>query len=69
MNGTQGWSPRVGQCTAAYVKHQDPSGSSSGSAVAASVGLAVAAIGTDTRGSIVSGDCELRVSASRMTSD
>lgn len=55
MRGTNyGWSSRGGQCTAAYYPNQDPRGSSSGSGVAASVGLALAAIGTETNGSNVS---------------
>ena len=37
----------------AYYEKQDPSGSSSGSAVAASIGLAVACLGGDTAGSII----------------
>ena len=37
----------------AYYPQQDPSGSSSGSAVAVSIGLAVGSIGTETSGSIV----------------
>ncbi|KAL3420502.1 amidase [Phlyctema vagabunda] len=48
-----GWSAYGGQCTGAYRVLQDPAGSSSGSAVAVSIGLAFAALGTDTSGSIV----------------
>ncbi|KAL7905135.1 amidase signature domain-containing protein [Trichoderma velutinum] len=49
---TQGWSAYGGQCTGAYFPDMDPDGSSSGSGTAASVGLAWAALGTDTSGSI-----------------
>ncbi|QRV99696.1 amidase [Ceratobasidium sp. AG-Ba] len=48
-----GWSSRGGQVTNPYFPQADPCGSSSGSAVAAAVGLAAAALGTDTAGSIV----------------
>ncbi|KAL6856306.1 amidase signature domain-containing protein [Trichoderma novae-zelandiae] len=48
-----GWSSHGGQTLAAYVDRQNPSGSSSGSAVAADLGLAWAALGTETDGSIV----------------
>ncbi|CAF0949932.1 unnamed protein product [Rotaria sp. Silwood1] len=48
-----GWSPRGGPTSSAYVANGDPSGSSSGSAVAAATGLCAAAIGTETAGSIV----------------
>jgi amidase len=47
-----GWSGRGGQCTNAYFPHADPCGSSSGSAVAASIGLATVTLGTETDGSI-----------------
>ncbi|KAF9269516.1 amidase signature enzyme [Marasmius fiardii PR-910] len=47
-----GWSARGGQCTSAYHPQGDPCGSSSGSGVAASVGLATVTIGTETDGSI-----------------
>lgn len=46
-NGTNGWSAYGGQVTAAYYPDQDPSGSSSGSGVAADLGLCLAALGTD----------------------
>lgn len=49
-----GWSGRGGQCTNPYLKNADPSGSSSGSAVCAAVGLAAATLGTETDGSIIS---------------
>lgn len=42
-----GWSAVGGQCLAPYHENQDPSGSSSGSAVAACLGLAAAALGTE----------------------
>ncbi|KZT28516.1 amidase signature enzyme [Neolentinus lepideus HHB14362 ss-1] len=47
-----GWSGRGGQCTAAYYPGADPCGSSSGSGVAASIGLASVTLGTETDGSI-----------------
>ncbi|OBZ66433.1 hypothetical protein A0H81_13690 [Grifola frondosa] len=51
-NLASGWSGRGGQCTNAYFPHADPCGSSSGSAVAASIGLAAVTLGTETDGSI-----------------
>ncbi|GAP91701.2 putative glutamyl-tRNA amidotransferase subunit A [Rosellinia necatrix] len=51
-NATPGWSPRGGQTFGAYVKHQTACGSSSGSGVAAAVGLAAGTLGTETSGSI-----------------
>jgi amidase len=53
-NSSNGWSAHGGQVLGAYIQNQDPSGSSSGSGVAASLGLAVACIGTETDGSIIS---------------
>ncbi|KAJ6526754.1 amidase signature enzyme [Mycena capillaripes] len=47
-----GWSGRGGQASNAYFPHADPCGSSSGSGVAASIGLAAVALGTETDGSI-----------------
>ncbi|KZT28517.1 amidase signature enzyme, partial [Neolentinus lepideus HHB14362 ss-1] len=47
-----GWSGRGGQCTGAYYPGADPCGSSSGSGVAASIGLAAVTLGTETDGSI-----------------
>ncbi|KAH7882880.1 amidase signature domain-containing protein [Phlebopus sp. FC_14] len=47
-----GWSGRGGQCTNAYYPNADPCGSSSGSAVASSIGLAAVSLGTETDGSI-----------------
>jgi amidase len=53
-NFTNGWSGRGGQVKGAYYYDQDPSGSSSGSAVAASIGLSAFTVGSDTGGSIIS---------------
>ncbi|KAL8938095.1 MAG: hypothetical protein Q9211_003373 [Gyalolechia sp. 1 TL-2023] len=53
-NTTNGWSAYGGQTFGAYYPQQDPSGSSSGSGVASSLGLALAALGSETSGSIVS---------------
>ncbi|KAG6915971.1 hypothetical protein DXG01_009060 [Tephrocybe rancida] len=47
-----GWSGRGGQTTSAYFPNADPSGSSAGSGVAASIGLAAVTLGTETDGSI-----------------
>ncbi|KAJ7172945.1 amidase signature enzyme [Mycena crocata] len=47
-----GWSGRGGQCSNAYFPHADPCGSSSGSGVAASIGLAAVTLGSETDGSI-----------------
>ena len=52
-SSSHGWSAYGGQCLGAYYPQQDPSGSSSGSAVAASLGLALGALATETSGSIV----------------
>jgi amidase len=51
---TSGWSGRGGQTKNPYALDRNPSGSSSGSAVAVSANLAAAAVGTETDGSIVS---------------
>lgn len=53
-NTSNGWSAHGGQTYGAYYEKQDPSGSSSGSAVSSSLGLALAALGTETDGSILS---------------
>ncbi len=53
FNTSEGWSAIGGQTMGAYYPEQEPSGSSSGSAVAASLGLAPAALGTETVGSLV----------------
>jgi amidase len=49
-----GWSGRGGQCRNPYALDRSPSGSSSGSAVAAAANLCAAAVGTETDGSITS---------------
>lgn len=49
-----GWSGRGGQTRNPYALDRSPSGSSSGSAAAVAANLCVAAIGTETNGSIVS---------------
>ncbi|KAL5358079.1 amidase signature domain-containing protein [Aspergillus floccosus] len=51
-NSSDGWSAWGGQVIAAHVPNQDPDGSSSGSGVAADLGLAYACLGTETSGSI-----------------
>lgn len=53
-NSSNGWSAYGGQTYGAYYPDQDPSGSSSGSGVSSSLGLALAALGTETDGSILS---------------
>ncbi|KXT15972.1 hypothetical protein AC579_1444 [Pseudocercospora musae] len=53
-NTSNGWSAYGGQTYGAYYPKQDPSGSSSGSGVSSSIGLALAALGTETSGSILS---------------
>src|SRR6266496_595263 len=52
-NSSSGWSARGGQTLNPYVLDRTPSGSSSGSATAVAANLAVAAIGTETDGSII----------------
>lgn len=49
---SSGWSSRGGQTKNPYVLERNPCGSSSGSGVAVSANLCVAAIGTETNGSI-----------------
>lgn len=51
---TSGWSSRGGQTRNPYVLTRNPSGSSSGSAVAVSASLCAVAVGTETDGSITS---------------
>jgi amidase len=51
---SSGWSGRGGQTRNPYALDRNPSGSSSGSAVAVSANLVVVAVGTETDGSIVS---------------
>ncbi|KAJ4377758.1 hypothetical protein N0V83_000588 [Neocucurbitaria cava] len=53
-NSSNGWSAYGGQTYGAYYPGQDPSGSSSGSGVSASLGLAFGTLGTETDGSIIS---------------
>ncbi|KAL7932129.1 amidase signature domain-containing protein [Trichoderma chlorosporum] len=53
INAHEGWSAHGGQSVGAYFSKQNPRGSSSGSAISASLGLAWAAVGTDTGGSIL----------------
>lgn len=53
-NTSNGWTAIGGQTYGAYYPNEDPSGSSSGSGVASSVGLALAALGSETSGSILS---------------
>ena len=50
---SSGWSGRAGQCLDPYVLDHNPCGSSSGSGAATSANLGVAALGTETDGSIV----------------
>ncbi|KAK1991994.1 amidase [Colletotrichum falcatum] len=51
-NSSAGWSARGGQAIGAFYPNQNPSGSSSGSGIASSIGLAWASLGTETMGSI-----------------
>jgi amidase len=51
---SSGWSGRGRQCRNPYVLDRNPSGSSSGSAVAAAASMCAVAIGSETNGSIVS---------------
>ena len=53
-HSSSGWSGRGGQTRNPYALNRTPSGSSSGSAVAVAAGLCVAAVGSETDGSIVS---------------
>ena len=54
FNSSNGWSAHGGQVLGAYYPNMDPSGSSAGSGVASSIGLALSALGTETDGSILS---------------
>ncbi|RPD47719.1 amidase [Hymenobacter sediminis] len=54
IRSTSGWSSRGGQTKNPYILDRTPSGSSSGSGVAAAANLCALAIGTETDGSIVS---------------
>jgi amidase len=51
---SSGWSGRGGQTKNPYALDRNPSGSSSGSAVAVAASLAALAVGTETDGSIMS---------------
>lgn len=51
-NLTQGWSPRGGYSSSAYLIGGNPCSSSSGSGIAASIGLAPIILGSETDGSI-----------------
>ncbi len=53
-HSVSGWSARGGQTKNPYALDRNPSGSSSGSAVAVAANLCAAAVGTETDGSIVS---------------
>ncbi len=53
-HSSSGWSTLGGQAANPYALDRNPSGSSSGSAVAVAAGLAPLAVGTETDGSIVS---------------
>ncbi|OAA32823.1 glutamyl-tRNA(Gln) amidotransferase subunit A [Moelleriella libera RCEF 2490] len=53
-NTSSGWTSIGGQTKGAYFADHDPSGSSSGSGVATSLGLAWATLGTETAGSLIS---------------
>lgn len=54
---SSGWSSVGGQTRNPHVLNRDPSGSSSGSAVAVSAGLCAGAVGTETDGSITAPAC------------
>ncbi len=54
LQSSSGWTGRAGQCLNPYVLDRNPSGSSSGSAAAASASLAAGCVGSETDGSIVS---------------
>jgi amidase len=56
-HSSSGWSARGGQTRNPYALDRNPSGSSSGSAVAVAANLCAAAVGTETDGSIVSPAC------------
>ena len=51
---SSGWSGRGGQTNNPYLLDRNPSGSSSGSAVAASANLCAVTVGTETNGSVIS---------------
>jgi amidase len=52
IQSSSGWSARAGQCLNPYVLDHNPCGSSSGSGTAPSANLCVAALGTETDGSV-----------------
>lgn len=52
-NLSSGWSGRGGQSTSAYYPNANPCGSSSGSGIASSIGLAAVTLGSETDGSII----------------
>jgi amidase len=54
QRSTSGWSARGGQTLNPYALDRNPSGSSSGSAVAVAANLCAVAVGTETNGSILS---------------
>ncbi|OCK99205.1 amidase signature enzyme [Cenococcum geophilum 1.58] len=54
LNSSNGWSALGGQVYGPYFPDEDPNGSSSGSGVASTLGLALGCLGTETDGSILS---------------
>ena len=64
-NTSSGWSAHGGQTQGAYHPGQDPCGSSAGSGVATSLGLAWATLGTETAGSIQCPACVNNVVGSK----
>lgn len=66
VNTSSGWSAHGGQTHGAYHPDQDPCGSSSGSGVATSLGLAWATLGTETSGSIQCPACVNNVVGSKL---
>lgn len=52
-SSSNGWSAYGRQATGAYYPNMDPSGSSSGSVIGTSLGIAWASLGTETKGSII----------------
>lgn len=52
-NSSDGWSSHGGQVIGAYCPNMSPGGSSSGSGVSTSIGLAFASLGTETSGSLL----------------
>lgn len=68
-NTSNGWSAHGGQTQGAYHPNQDPCGSSAGSGVATSLGLAWATLGTETSGSIQCPACVSNVVGSKWLND